>query len=99
MRAHFCHLIISAVSSVIIDKGLENEMEYDPNKKHWIYPEQCTKNGLPEEESIMSILEVTWKRTHPIHTNRCELVNIVQREGESYVELIQRIEDTPNQMI
>ena len=42
----------------------------------------------------MSILEVTWKRTHPIHTNRCELVNIVQREGESYAELIQRIEDT-----
>ncbi len=79
---------------LLIDRDLITEMEYDPDKKHWIFPEQCAKHGVPEEESIMSILEVAWKRTHPIHTNRCELVNIVQRDGESYAELNQRIDDT-----
>ena len=79
---------------LLIDKSLEQEMGHDPDKLHWIYPEQCVRNGLPEEESIMSMMEVAWKRTHPIHTNRCELFNIVQREGESYAELLQRIQDT-----
>ena len=80
--------------TLLIDQGLQNEMGYDPDKKHWIFPAQCTENGLPEGESIMSKLEVAWKKTHPIHKNRCELVNIVQREGESYAELVQRIDDT-----
>ena len=80
--------------TLLIDQGLQNEMGYDPDKKHWIFPEQCTEKGLPEGESIMSKLEVAWKKTHPIHKNRCELVNIVQREGESYAELVQRIDDT-----
>ena len=80
--------------TLLIDQDLLNEMGYNPDQKHWVFPAQCAENGLPEEESIMSMLEVAWKRTHPIHTNRCELVNIVQREGESYAELCQRIDDT-----
>ena len=79
---------------LLVDQGLANEMGYDPEVAHWVFPAQCTEKGLPEEESIMSMLEVAWKRTHPIHANRCELMNIVQREGESYAELTQRIDDT-----
>ena len=80
--------------TLLIDQDLLTEMSYNPDQKHWVFPAQCTEKGLPEGESIMSMLEVAWKRTHPIHTNRCELVNIVQRDGESYAELTQRIDDT-----
>ena len=85
---------------LLIDVSLVEIMSskgYDPDdktEKHWVYPEQCTKNGHPRDEAIMCYLEQAWSETHPIHLNRCQLFNIRQMEGESYAQLLQRIQDT-----